>query len=147
MNKQELILVRGIPGSGKSKAAERVVRTIGENAVHLESSMYFKADDDYKFKSTQIKESHLWCLRVAKAKLLEGKTVVVANTFTRMWEMEPFLTLASNMKIPTIVLKAVGTGKNKMGVPEGTIKHMTQRWEDVPGERVLTEELLKQLTE
>ena len=140
---QELIIVRGLPGSGKTKVAKGIVKSLGGKAVHFESVMYFRTTDDNHYRSNHVKSSHDWCLRSTENALKEGRTVVVANTFTRGWEIEPFLSLGKELGLKTTVIKAIETNPNKFGIPDGTIRHMSNRWEDVPNEITLTPEVLK----
>ena len=53
---KRLILVRGIPGSGKSTFA----RSLG--GVHYEADMFFLDEmSNYVFDVTKIKDAHSWC--------------------------------------------------------------------------------------
>ena len=52
---KELILVRGIPGSGKSTFAKSL------GGTHFETDKFFMVDGEYKFDGTKIKEAHKWC--------------------------------------------------------------------------------------
>jgi hypothetical protein len=60
--------------------------------------------------------------------LEEGKSVVVSNTFTRLWEMEAYMAMGH----PYAVVQCTGDYDNVHGVPEDAIAHMRERWEDYP---------------
>jgi len=122
MNKinPKLILVRGLPGSGKSTIAKTLT-----GYVHVEADMYHYQDDKYCFKIENIKLSHEWCMAETENQLDAGKRVVVSNTFTQMWEMEPYF----NMGVETSVIVAHGSFKSIHNVPEEAIKRMADRFE------------------
>jgi hypothetical protein len=54
---KNLILLRGLPNSGKSTAAK-----LFNKDPHFEADMFFlDANGDYEFDITKIKEAHNWC--------------------------------------------------------------------------------------
>jgi len=83
----ELVLIRGLPGSGKSTMA-LVLAQVGY--VHYEADMYFMQDGQYQYDSRQVRQAHQWCREQTLRALQAGKRVVVSNTFTRLQEMEPY---------------------------------------------------------
>jgi predicted kinase len=126
-----LYIVRGIPGSGKSTFAKKLV---GEkDYCHKEADMYFvDADGNYKFKPSQIKDAHAWCQEeVDNLMRLEHSPVVVSNTFTQEWEMDPYFELAKTYGYKTfsIVVENRHEGTNEHGVPEDKVQIMKERFE------------------
>lgn len=122
MNK--LILVRGIPGSGKSTFAKKM-----KGFIHIETDMYWGMSGK-KFDGKLLKTAHEWCLNYAKVLLPLGNNVVVSNTFTQVWEMEPYLYLG----YPVEVFRMTNEYGSIHNVPESTILRMKQRFEDYKGE-------------
>lgn len=121
----KLILIRGLPGSGKSTIAKLLT-----GFIHLEADMYFiDHAGDYKYDPAKIKFAHEWCYREAKAGLLLGRDVVVSNTFTRKCEIDPYLDLAEKFGIMPNIIIATGEFKNVHGVPDAVVEKMRQRWE------------------
>ncbi|MEM4258076.1 MAG: AAA family ATPase [Candidatus Thermoplasmatota archaeon] len=119
----QLILIRGLPDSGKSTMVREYVK---QGYLHFEADMYFERDGKYEFRPALLPKAHAWCLSQTKRALEEGKDVVVSNTFSRKWELQPYLDLG----YPTKILTATGNYKNIHGVPDETIKRMKDRWED-----------------
>jgi predicted kinase len=125
-----LYLVRGIPGSGKSTFAKTLVK---KDYCHKEADMYFVDDDgNYRFLPSKIKDAHKWCQEEVDFLMrLEHSPVVVSNTFTQEWEMEPYFELAKTYgyKVFSIVVENRHGGTNEHGVPEDKIQIMKERFE------------------
>lgn len=122
--KHELVLIRGLPGSGKSTLAKSL-----SGYVHFEADMYFMDDDEYKFDPALIAEAHRWCQRATRL-ALKTTSVVVSNTFTQKWEMQPYFDMAAELGVPVRVIEATGNFKNIHGVPDAAIERMRARWEE-----------------
>ena len=119
----QLILIRGLPGSGKSTMA----RFKYPNHIHLESDDYFiNSDGDYCFDGSLIKEAHAWCFNTAKILTRQGHNIVVSNTFTQKWEIQKYLEL----RVTKRVVVATGSYGSIHNVPEDVIKKMAERWEE-----------------
>ena len=128
--KAELILIRGLPGSGKSVMARRLAESGYE---HFEADQYFIGKDgEYKFDGAQIKAAHDWCFDRARATLAAGLPVVVSNTFSRMWELQPYVDLAKELGAPLYVMEARGAFENVHGVPAEHVARMKDRWQALP---------------
>lgn len=131
----KLILVRGVPGSGKSTY---VKKTRGIFDCHREADEYFiRPDGVYDFNSHLLKEAHEWCFNLAKDDLLNSEwveTVYVSNTFTRLWEMQKYIELAKEEGIELEVVRCTGNYQNVHGVPSDKVQQMKERFEDYKGE-------------
>lgn len=121
-----LILIRGLPGSGKSTQAKKY-----EGFVHVEADMYLIGPDGvYRFDPKRLGEAHAWCRNTARAALAEGKNVVVSNTFTTRAEIEPYITMAHELGVTMITVTMTGNWGSIHGVPEATMENMRRRWEE-----------------
>ena len=119
----KLVIIRGLPGSGKSTLA----RELFPFHVLCEADQYFTDEEtgEYRFDPSKLKEAHEFCKRKVKENLEQGESVVVANTFTRRWEYEPYLKMAEN----PLVLIANGNFESVHNVPKEAIERMKKRFE------------------
>jgi predicted kinase len=127
-----LYLLRGLPGAGKSTLASQL------SDSHFEADMYFTNENgQYLFNPSEIKKAHAWCQsEVHTAMILNHTTgdnekIVVSNTFTQGWEMEPYYKLAESYgyRVFSIIVENRHGGENQHGVPEDKIEEMRVRFE------------------
>jgi predicted kinase len=125
---KQLILLRGLPGSGKSTVAK-----LFDKALHFEADMYFlDADGNYHFDASKIKNAHNWCRHSVMDAMKEGHPiVVVSNTFTQEWEMEVYYLLAEELgyRVISMIVENRHAGKNIHGCPDDKIEQMKTRFE------------------
>jgi predicted kinase len=126
-----LYLVRGLPGSGKSTFS----KTLGE--IHIEADQYFvDVEGNYNFDGSKIKLAHEYCRTQTEAWMktdgdqVNVNKIVVSNTFTQEWEMEPYFELAKKYgyKVFSIIVENRHGGTNVHGVPEEKIEQMKNRF-------------------
>ena len=129
MSKQQLILVRGLPGSGKSTIAKNIEKDSGD-WIHLETDMFwYDPDGNYNFDYTRLKESHQWCQNATKTYLEDYFNVVVSNTFTTKKEMIPYFEIAKQFNIIPNIIIATGNFGNIHNVPVDAYQRMKDRFE------------------
>ena len=132
----KLILIRGVPGAGKSTHAKKLFDE-DEIFVWTETDDYWiRPDKHYDFNVKRIKEAHAWCLHNTRGWMERSKhhNIGVANTFTQLWEMQKYIDLAEELGYDLEVHKLDGGFENTHGVPEDTLKKMADRFEDYEGE-------------
>ncbi len=131
----DLILLRGIPGSGKSTLGEAILyspSSTNTNNVLSADDFFIDENGNYNFNPEKIKEAHNQCqLKCAERMKLQLSKIVVANTFTQDWEMTPYFDMAERYKyrIHTIIVENRHNGKNIHGVPEDKLQIMKDRFE------------------
>jgi len=134
-----LILVRGIPGSGKTTFVKSDMINepfIGNRQyVHLEADMWFTDHKgNYNWTPDGISHAHRWCTNTACIMMNNGVDVVVSNTFTTLKEMRPYLEHANMLGIAVFVFRMNGNYGSVHNVPVEVIEKMKNRFEDYGGE-------------
>ena len=123
---KQLILLRGLPGAGKSTFANLL------GGIHVEADQYFMQDGEYKFDASKLKQAHNWCkLRVEHSMEDRVDKIVVSNTFTQEWEMDAYFELAEKYGYQTscLIVENRHGGVNEHGVPESKLEQMKNRFE------------------
>ena len=122
-----LIIVRGIPGSGKSSFAELLAR-----AICIADDFHTDRNGNYNWKPHNVGKAHDWCKRKCKRFMKAGiDRIVVANTSTQEKEFKPYMNMAKHYgyKVFTVVVENRHGGKNSHEVPAETIEKMSNRFE------------------
>ena len=102
---QSLILLRGLPGSGKSTIA-KVLSEEGKYPVHSVDSYFTNHKTGvYNFEFDKNHLAYKNCEELARESLSSGiPKVFVDNTFTLEWEMEPYFKMAAEFGYRIFVL-------------------------------------------
>ncbi|XP_051054467.1 NEDD4-binding protein 2 isoform X2 [Phodopus roborovskii] len=93
-----LVLLRGLPGSGKSFLA-RTLQEDNPSGVILSTDDYFYINGQYQFDVKYLGEAHEWNQNRAK-EAFEKKVspVIIDNTNLQAWEMKPYVALSQKHK-------------------------------------------------
>jgi predicted kinase len=128
----DLILLRGLPGSGKSTLGDVILRTPQQDPSLLSADDFFIDENgNYNFDSTKLQEAHSQCqLRCAERMKLQLSKIVVANTFTQDWEMEPYFEMAERYKyrVHTVIVENRHGNSNIHNVPDEKVEQMRNRF-------------------
>jgi predicted kinase len=124
---KELYLLRGLPGSGKSTLAKSL------GGIHIEADMYFtNLVGEYEFDATKLKEAHAWCQNAVNVWMRSDlPKVIVSNTFTQEWEMQPYFDLAEKYgyRVYSLIVENRHGGVNEHNVPQESIDRMHNRFQ------------------
>ena len=128
---QHLILLRGLPGAGKTAFA----KLIYENNTYPFFSVddYFTAVDGYyKFEYKDNHIAYAQCLSNTEQAIINGLSkVIVHNTFTMDWELEPYFKIAKKYDCNLFVLTVENyhRGTNTHEVTKEQLKKMAEKYQ------------------
>lgn len=123
---KQVIILRGISGSGKSTHGRRLA---GDRGVICSADDFFMVDGEYKFDFGKLQDAHSACFRKFLAALEAGtETVIVDNTNTQAWEISPYKLAGESFGYSVKIVEVkcdpeVAAARNTHGVPrEGVLK-------------------------
>jgi tRNA uridine 5-carbamoylmethylation protein Kti12 len=130
----DLILLRGIPGSGKTTLGKSILRCVSTDDPDVISAddYFMDSNGNYNFDALKIKEAHNDCQqRCANKMKNEFSKIVIANTFTQEWEMEKYYEMAEryNYRVHSVIVENRHGGVNIHNVPDEKINEMKNRFQ------------------
>ena len=130
-----LVLLRGLPGSGKSSFAKHM----WSDFVICEADQFFyDSEGNYNFNPSKLKDAHKYCRDKVETFMSDNEKnpqfypeIVVSNTFTREWEMDEYFKLAKkyDYQVVSLIVENRHGNKNVHGVPDSKIEEMRNRFE------------------
>mgnify|MGYP003343042616 CR=1 FL=1 len=135
---RQLILIRGLSGSGKTTLARTICGDLGSR-IMLSADDYFTSDDgSYNFDPNSLKEAHEWCKEQASSAFEdEYDVIVIHNTFTRKWEIDPYRELGEQHGYVVQILNLYDGGlsdrelsdRGVHNIPPYVIQKQRKRWD------------------
>lgn len=132
METKSLVLLRGLPGCGKSTLA----KTLSEDGKYP----VFSVDDfftneltgEYNFEFDKNHLAYKKCEENTLKAIKSGfKKIFVANTFTMNWEIDPFFKIASeyNYRVFVLTVEKYHSSQNVHEISEEQIKKMAEKYQ------------------
>ncbi|NWZ63396.1 N4BP2 protein, partial [Acrocephalus arundinaceus] len=135
---QVLVLLRGVPGSGKSYLARNLLED-NPGGIILSTDDYFYKHGQYRYDPDCLGEAHDWNRKRAKEAFeMRISPIIIDNTNIQAWEMKPYVTLAQQFKYKVMFREPDTWWKfkpkelerrNIHGVSKEKIKRMLERYE------------------
>jgi len=128
---RKLTIIRGAPGSGKSTLAAAIW-----DQVKFDGTIgCFEADDffeepygDYRYDAGFVPDAHMLCRAAVAKHLFHGGQAIVSNTFTKYWEVKPYLELATRLSMFEVdIIHCLGEYQNVHGCPLEKVEQMRYR--------------------
>ena len=130
----DLILLRGIPGSGKTTLGNAILKSDPNDVVDLISAddYFVNENGEYVFEPSKIKDAHLSSQKRCEEKMINNSSkIVIANTFTQEWEMEKYYEMAKkyNYRVFSVIVENRHGNQNVHNVPHKKITEMVKRFD------------------
>ena len=128
----KLLIVRGVSGSGKSTYAKaKLVDETAMNWFWCEADQFFYQNKEktYQFDPKFLASAHRWCRNNVENLLVMGHNVIVSNTFTRLWEYQPYLDLAKSCGAEVEIHVCKGEYKS-IHAPDDVVLRQKANWEE-----------------
>ncbi|NXP55642.1 N4BP2 protein, partial [Heliornis fulica] len=133
-----LVLLRGVPGSGKSYLARTLLED-NPGGIILSTDDYFYKHGQYHYDPDSVGLAHDWNRKRAKEAFeMRISPIIIDNTNIQAWEMKPYVTLAQQFKYKVMFREPDTWWKfkpkelerrNIHGVSKEKIKKMLERYE------------------
>jgi len=132
----QIIILRGIPGSGKSTwRTQRAPKSPFCSADVFFETKQDNGDVDYNFDPSKIGEAHAWCFREYVDYIMDysdqdpAHRLIVDNTNINVYEVAPYVALGQayehDVEIITMVCDPFQAAeRNVHGVPPGNVYRM-----------------------
>ncbi|MCW7488056.1 AAA family ATPase [Leptospira meyeri] len=125
-----LLVLRGIPGSGKTSLANAISLT-NEAPIYSIDSYFENEVGEYHFDYQKNHLAYKDCEAKTKHALERNLPfVIVDNTFTLEWELEPYIRLANEFgyKLHVVTVENRHGGKNVHEISEEQIEKMKAKY-------------------
>lgn len=138
-----MVLLRGIPGSGKSYLAKEIVQevygTTNYSDYIFSADDYFSLSGRYRYVREKISEAHAWNQNRALLNVRSGLSpIIIDNTNVKIWEMKIYVQMAIEHGYYIQVLEPATpwafnhhelAKRNKHDVPREKIRDMLESYD------------------
>ena len=126
-----LTIIRGVSGSGKTTLA-KAISAMNNYAPICEADMYFERNGVYMFDARFLPMVHDWCKHKVRHHMNDFEDhIIVSNTFTTKWEIQPYIDLANEHGYDVQIIDVQGVFGNVHNVPMDVVIKQKERWENI----------------
>lgn len=146
---QELFIIRGLPGSGKTTFAQRIVdngfkqgvQVMHNETDHFHQFVSMREDGSpellYEFNRKLVGAAHDYCYGCTIKGLVQGHSVVVSNGFTTKREINRYVNGVKRCglyKVKIRIIRMINDFGSIHNVPNSVIRNKKKAFEDYPNE-------------
>lgn len=133
MNSKSLILLRGLPGSGKTTLAN-VLSEGNKYPVFSVDDFFTSETGEYRFEFEKNHLAYKQCEECTRAAMQQGKEkIFLDNVFSLEWEMEPYFKMASeyHYRVFVMTLENRHGSSNIHGLSDEQLQKMATKYKVV----------------
>ena len=93
---KQVIIIRGLPGSGKSYYLKQLTSKLESAQFNIHSTdQYFYQEEQYNFDKTKLEQNHKLNQQAFEQSLIKQTPLVICdNTNIKHWQRKPYIQLA-----------------------------------------------------
>lgn len=130
MKDKSLLLLRGLPGSGKTTLAGTLA-SAGKYPVFSVDDYFTDENGTYHFVFSENHLAYKSCEERTRAEMLRRtELIIVDNTFTLEWEMKPYESLSQEFgyTLHVVTVENRHDGKNIHGIEDDQVARMREKY-------------------
>ena len=134
MHSKSLILLRGLPGSGKTTLATRLSENGKYPVYSIDDFFTDSTSGEYKFEFEKNHLAYKQCEEKTRSAMQRAiEKIFLDNTFTLEWELEPYFKLAKefNYLIYVLTVENRHGNKNVHGISDDQLQKMAEKYKVV----------------
>jgi predicted kinase len=131
MESKNLILLRGLPGAGKSSLANILSENGKYPVFAIDNYFTNKITGEYVFNFAENYLAYQQCESLCKQAIAQGITkVFIDNTFTLDWELTPYFKLAAHYDytLYVITVEKYHDNKNVHDISQEQLEKMAEKY-------------------
>lgn len=128
MNSRSLIIIRGLPGAGKSTLAEVLSEDGKYPCFSVDDYFTNRENGEYQFKYDENHLAYKLCEENTLKAMIQGAgKIILHNVFSYEWELKPYFSMAGeyHYKVFVMALENRHGGKNHHGISAEQIEKMS----------------------
>lgn len=125
-----LLIVRGLPGSGKSTFAN----VYYPDWLHIERDMFYMKFGIYQYDNAKFSQASEWCARMVEEAMAKGMDCILTTCCLSVRAVDFYKEIAKRHSQPYTIIKCKGKYGTVHKVPQSVLQSMASKWEDHPEE-------------